>query len=69
MKSQVFTGSTEAEAESKLSSWLAAHETIAVTRKHTTTTYPRINSRTLRPIGEIMSVAITIQYEDKENSN
>ncbi len=69
MKSHIFTGSTEAEAESELSGWLAAHETVAVTRKHTTTTYPRINSRTLKLSGEIMSVAITIQYEDKENSN
>ena len=69
MKSKIFTGSTEAKAESELSDWLADHKTVAITKKHTTTTYPRIDSRTLKPSGEIMSVAITIQYEDKENSN
>ncbi len=69
MKSKIFTGSTEAKAESELSGWLAANETVAVTKKHTTTTYPRINSRTLQPSGEMMSVAIAIRYEDKENSN
>jgi hypothetical protein len=67
MESKTFTGSTEAEAERELSRWLVGHKSVAATKKHTTTTYRRLDGRMPRQSGEIMSVAITIQYN--ENSN
>jgi hypothetical protein len=67
MISKTFTGRTETEVDRELSHWLTNHKSAAIIKKHTTTTYRQLDGRMPRESGEIMNVAITIQYNETSN--